>query len=85
MYKVYPNPFHEQFSIELDGVSSENDKLEVYNMLGKQVDVKQKRTFGDKETTYHVFAEASEIPPGIYIIKLTHQGKTSSLRLVKQN
>lgn len=85
LYKVYPNPFHEQFSIELDGVSSENDKLEVYNMLGKQVDVKQKRTFGDKETTYHVFAEASEIPTGVYIIKLTHQGKTSSLRLVKQN
>ena len=85
LYKAYPNPFHEQFSIVLDGVSSENDKLEVYNMLGKQVDVKQKRTFGSKETTYHVFAEASEIPPGVYIIKLTHQGKTSSLRLVKQN
>lgn len=82
--KAYPNPFSEQFSLETEGESTAGDKLEVYNVIGQAVKVDYGREQKAGKTIYHVSLQESNLPTGVYVIKLIHQQKQANLRLIKQ-
>lgn len=82
--KAYPNPFKNQLSIELNGRASATDNIHVLNMLGKELNIKKSTVLSEHKTTHHIALDDKDIPAGVYIVKITHQEKTASLRIIKQ-
>lgn len=76
----YPNPFNPtttiDYSIKKDGLVS----LKIYDILGSEVVslVNENQVAGD----YSVQFNASELPSGIYIYRLTSRQFTSSKKLI---
>jgi hypothetical protein len=69
--KVYPNPAKNVLNITSD--SNEVKQVEVYNVLGKLV-------LSTKATNAPV--NISSLASGVYVVKVTEEGKTASRRLV---
>lgn len=71
----YPNPFNPSTSISYSIAKPGVVKLEVFDLLGQKIAslVDQVQTAGEYEISF----EASEIPSGIYIYRLTNNGQTS--------
>ena len=71
---IYPNPSKGIFSIRTDANSM---KVEIYSTLGKLV-AKEKVIGGLQQI------DLSQQPKGVYIVTLTHKGKTEQRKLVVQ-
>ncbi|MBO6525231.1 MAG: lamin tail domain-containing protein [Balneolaceae bacterium] len=71
----YPNPFNPSTSISYSIAKPGMVKLEVFDLLGQKIAslVDQVQTSGE----YDVSFEASDIPSGIYIYRLSNNGQTS--------
>ncbi len=71
----YPNPFNPSTSISYSIAKAGVVKLEVFDLLGQKIAslVDQVQTAGE----YDVSFEASDIPSGIYIYRLSNNGQTS--------
>jgi hypothetical protein len=76
----YPNPFNPVTRIRFGILRTGNIKLEVYNLIGQKVS-----TLVDGVVTsgYHTISfDASNLPSGVYIYKITTPEFTSSKKLV---
>lgn len=75
----YPNPFNPTTSITYSIAKSGMVKLEVFDLLGQKMAslVDQVQTAG----THEIIFEASEIPSGIYIYRLSSDGKQATRRM----
>ena len=74
---VYPNPFVDNISIDFSNYDGQNAVLvELINFSG--VTIMSKEAFGQK-------IELSDLalPTGVYILKVTHNGKTSIKKMIK--
>lgn len=71
----YPNPFNPSTSISYSIAKPGVVKLEVFDLLGQKIAslVDRVQTAGE----YDVSFEASDIPSGIYIYRLSNNGQTS--------
>lgn len=69
LFQNYPNPFNPATSIKYSVQSSQNIKLVVYDILGKEIStlVNEKQSPGIYEVTF----DASNYPSGVYFYKLS--------------
>ncbi|MDP1621874.1 MAG: YCF48-related protein [Bacteroidales bacterium] len=78
-FRIYPNPTTGMFTLEQTGfISDQTLKLEIYTMLGKRlisdnIAVEKKHQFN-----------LSEVPAGIYLIRIMTGEKIETIKLVKQ-
>ncbi|NMH26442.1 T9SS type A sorting domain-containing protein, partial [Flavobacterium silvaticum] len=63
---VFPNPYTESFSLDLDSTSEEAVQVRVYDMIGKLL---EERSFGASRIELAQFGE--KYPSGVYNIVLT--------------
>lgn len=78
---VQPNPFESGISVGFTLPSSTEVAVEVMNMNGQTL--LQHRVQGTEGYNQLVLPETSELPAGIYFLKLGSNGKTSLEKLVK--
>ncbi len=78
---AFPNPFTGSATIAYSLSQPGPVRLELIDMLGRRVAVVENafQTVG----THRVLVEASSLSPGIYVARLTADGQTATLRLVR--
>lgn len=78
-FKIFPNPFKGNATIEYSVSSEAEVKLEVYNVLGIKINslVNSKQSAGSHKCNMN-----APLSSGIYFIKLTIDGKESTQRVV---
>jgi hypothetical protein len=76
----YPNPFNPTTTIKFDMASPARVELKVFNTLGQEVAtlVNERLSVG----SYSIPFDASRLPSGIYIYKLSASGFTESRKMV---
>ena len=80
---IYPNPARDYVNIELETQANVDVTLSIYNLSGKLMDVKKKRSDADKIT---FTVNTSNLPQGAYIAKIdipNCKSKTSKFIVVK--
>lgn len=78
---AYPNPFNSQSTIRFSIPASGSVTLGVYNATGTEVTKLYKgRAEAGKE--YRVSLEGKHLPAGVYLVKLTTNDTTTSLKLL---
>jgi hypothetical protein len=83
MLKVYPNPFRDQLTIELNCPSSGNLRLELYNPLGQLVQLWLPEAAQQGRQTLTLTLPKG-IPPEPYLLNIIQKGTlVGSVRLVK--
>jgi hypothetical protein len=81
--KVYPNPFRDELTIELNCQSSGSLRLELYNTQGQLVNIWVSDSVR-KGWQSHTMPIPNRIPPGLYNLSIYQSGKkTGSVRVVK--
>jgi hypothetical protein len=82
-FKVYPNPVTDQLNIELLDVSSQNIKVEFFDVLGKKITefIELKQNGALRTITYDV----SLLDEGIYFISITNGNEriTKKIQVIK--
>ena len=83
-FKVFPNPFQGATNITYTLNEKADVQLEVFNFLGQQVDlmVNEQQTAGDYQFSFS--AKNDQLNDGMYIVKLTIDGKQFSQKIVKE-
>ena len=76
---AYPNPFAENFKLDVNTSSEEVIKVSVYDMIGKQVEQRQINV-SDVES----FEVGSGYPSGVYNVIVTQGENTQTLRVIKR-
>lgn len=79
--KAYPNPFSGSISIEC---TSGIDEVEVYDIMGKKIHYRKLDNHTRIYTWNGTNQNNTELPSGIYIVKIRSDEKISILRVVKQ-
>lgn len=78
-FKVYPNPTSGILKFELQfSEPGENLLLEIFNALGKKVSSKELSYASQRQL------DLSELPEGLYIIRVVHGSRIGSTRILKQ-
>ncbi len=72
-FNVYPNPAKEFVKIEI--LKSGNYKLEILNVIGKQCVC--------KELMYNTEIDISELPPGIYFVRIANENQSYTTSIIK--
>jgi len=79
-YLVYPNPFINQFEVEFQNAFSNNVKISLYDLNGKQV-LEQDYVI----TNSKIAIAPMNITNGIYYVKISFEnGTTESFKIIKQ-
>jgi endo-1,4-beta-D-glucanase Y len=80
--KVYPNPVLQTATITFQVKEAGFANLGVFNTAGKPVAqlINEQVPAGVRKTTFN----AASIPAGIYILRLVHNGKVTTTKLVKE-
>jgi hypothetical protein len=74
---IYPNPAREVLNITSD-VTGVAGSYEIYNILGQAITARN-ITFDDNQSV-----DVSGLSQGVYVIKLTREGKTKTLKFIKE-
>jgi hypothetical protein len=80
-YSIYPNPTAGKLTIEYNVNKSTLISTEVYDAAGKLV-LKQQLTYNAGENTQSI--NITHLANGLYFIKLTHDTKTETIRIIKE-
>jgi hypothetical protein len=81
-FRVWPNPFHENFVVKIQNDKEEVVTVSIMDMLGRSV---ERKVFNLLAGVNELSVEVDPvIPPGIYVLKLSHSdGRTAERSLVK--
>ena len=77
---AYPNPFNPQTQFTLTVIEEQHVRVEVYNLLGRRVKVLHDARLA-AEQTYTFTFEASNVPSGIYLIRITGEQFSTTQRV----
>ncbi len=77
---AYPNPFNPQTQFTLKVTEEQHIRVEVYNLLGRRVKVLHDDRLA-AEQTYTFTFEASNVPSGIYLIRVTGERFSTTQRV----
>ena len=80
---IYPNPFHDSFTIDNPGKISGNVQLTLLSLDGKVLFKKKIPVDGMKIVIHTPFL--LHLKPGIYLIRLSHSGKNFYGKILKYN
>jgi hypothetical protein len=75
----YPNPFTNNFNINVTSTSSENVEMRVYDMIGKLIETRQFST-----TEMDNQEVGSSYPAGVYNVIVTQGEEMKTLRVIKK-
>jgi hypothetical protein len=76
----YPNPFNPETNIHYSLTWSGNIKLAVYDILGREVKILENGFKG--AGSYNLKFNASELPSGMYICRLTSEQETAVIKMM---
>lgn len=80
-FKVYPNPARDgNFTIAMTGMTGEIVQISLYNLLGQKIVRANRRV----DANNRVPIKTLNLEAGIYLMKLTHRGKTSTEKVIIQ-
>ncbi|MDR3627644.1 MAG: T9SS type A sorting domain-containing protein, partial [Ignavibacteriaceae bacterium] len=80
----YPNPFNPSTNIRIEIPKASHVNLSVYNVLGQHITTLINKTLN--QGVYNNMFNASNLPSGIYIYKLSIEGQaalTGKMMLIK--
>jgi hypothetical protein len=77
--KAYPNPFANNFLIDLSTESQSPVSIKVYDMIGRLVDSRE-----SKASNLNSLAIGDQYPSGVYNVVVTQDEEVSTLRVVKR-
>lgn len=80
MHQNYPNPFNPQTIIRYDLPRASSVTLELFNPSGQQVDILVNEY--QIEGRYEVLLDASNLPSGVYLYRLTTEDYTQTRKLL---
>jgi len=80
LYQNFPNPFNPVTTIEFDIVKTQDVKLQVYDILGREIRTLIETNLGAGK--YRVQFNAVDLPSGIYFYKLTTPDYTNIKRMI---
>ena len=80
--RVYPNPFDESTTIDVTLKEKGNVSLSIYNILGEKVSTIENGTI--KAAGNYKYEFSSQVPSGVYFVKLNVNGKLNTFKIVKQ-
>ncbi|NLE34867.1 MAG: T9SS type A sorting domain-containing protein [Bacteroidales bacterium] len=78
---VLPNPFKDCFTIEFDYEGGDNAEIELIDITGR---VMTRLSAGLSAGKNRIPINCSHLPPGVYTLRLTLGGKSTSMRVVRQ-
>ncbi len=78
--KLYPNPVDERLEIEWNGASLSRLHIIIYDILGKEY---HSEVLAGTTPENHFQINTSDLPKGIYIVKLSANGVNHYRRLIK--
>lgn len=81
--KVYPNPLHKKFNIQLSGGYEGSVTLQIIDGLGKTIDI-DKRELRPGEIIVPVDISGLSLSAGAYFLKIISDAKTESIKLIIQ-
>lgn len=76
---AHPNPFQNEFKLNMSNTSTENVQIKVYDMSGKLVD-----NYNVEANAVENFSVGQNYASGLYNIKVSQGDKTQVLRMIKQ-
>lgn len=79
---IYPNPFSDVVSVEIQATGAGIGTVQVHDMTGKLLQSKTVKL--EKGTNYFSLPEMKNAQPGVYFLELTCGGEKSFAKLVKQ-
>jgi endo-1,4-beta-D-glucanase Y len=79
---VYPNPFREEITVAFSLREAGPTSVVLYDISGKQTSVLLNETLGAGQ--YQRSFTPGNIPTGMYVLKLVHNGKMITYKLLKQ-
>ncbi|NCS90477.1 MAG: T9SS type A sorting domain-containing protein [Ignavibacteria bacterium] len=80
LYQNYPNPFNSRTKINFNLFKSAFVSVKVYNMLGQETAVLD---YGYRQAGNHsVSFEATNLPSGTYLINLSTDGQTKTIKAI---
>jgi len=77
--KAYPNPFANNFKLELNTSSENNVSLKVYDMIGRQIDIREASV-----TDITNLEIGDQYPSGVYNVIVTQGDQLKTLRIIKR-
>ncbi|MFK7809679.1 MAG: T9SS type A sorting domain-containing protein [Saprospiraceae bacterium] len=80
--KVYPNPFGNQFNVEIQSSFSRDITLDVYNVIGKRV--KTLRITVVAGTNVIQISNMINQSPGVYYLKVSDGNHVTSVPIIKE-
>ncbi|MFI5150462.1 MAG: T9SS type A sorting domain-containing protein [Bacteroidia bacterium] len=81
--KITPNPFKDAFSVAYTVETAGPVNISLFNLIGQEVitPVSRKQDAGDYVISFD--STPQQVPPGVYILRMTLNGKSESRRLVR--
>jgi hypothetical protein len=76
---AYPNPFANNFMLDVKTTSESSVNIKVYDMIGRMIDQKNVR-ISDMETT----TIGDQYPTGVYNLVVTQEDSVQTLRVIKR-
>jgi hypothetical protein len=77
--KLFPNPFHESFQLEINGMGEKPMQINVWNMFGQLIYSRQIKS----ERSITVQIPTAHLASGVYLIRLSTEDYLKTLRAVK--
>ena len=78
---MYPNPFHDHISLEIDSYSNRPLSIEIFNITGQKVYAKQEIISSGHET---ILLDLDNLSEGTYIARIIQGDNTIRQKIVKQ-
>jgi PKD repeat protein len=79
-FTVYPNPFENSTTIDYMLKNSSVVSIEIFNVIGEKVD---ELVATEMQGAGHHTYTFSDSPPGVYFVKFSVDGKTSTKKIIK--
>ena len=77
--KGYPNPYDNEFSLQMESSSDARVSIKVYDMVGKLIDTREVQSM-DVPTV----SLGSRYPSGVYNVVVSQGEHTQTMRMVKR-
>jgi hypothetical protein len=83
LIKIYPNPFSDHFTVEIDSQEDENVRIEAFDMIGRKVFEHLSFLKAKCDNIFPVEPGIENISGKILLLKISEGNKTSTLKVIQ--
>ncbi|MCW3466623.1 discoidin domain-containing protein [Chitinophaga nivalis] len=80
-FRVYPNPFQEDITVSFHLKEGGQTQLGLYDLGGKTINIPIMQYL--QAGSHQLTLTCKQVPAGMYVLRMTHKGKTSSRKISK--